>query len=186
MALRVGKAAKMIGVHPQTLREWDRKGILIAQRVGEQRFYTVAQINEFIKAQPITRRRVIYCRVSSAKQRGDLGRQAEFMKSLFPDYDVIEEVASGVNFHRQEFNKILKSICAGEISHLAVSYKDRLARIGFEMIEFVCVLHGCQIQVAQNAETSPEEEMVEDLIAITTSFSAKIHGSRKYKIIEDT
>ena len=85
-----------------------------------------------------------------------------------------------VNFHRQGISKLLEWVCTGEISKIAISYKDRLARIGFEIFEQICKLHECEIIVVNNIDTSPEEELVEDLVAIITSFSARIHGLQKY------
>lgn len=35
--IRLGKAAKMLGVHEQTLRQWDKKGILKAIRFGQRK-----------------------------------------------------------------------------------------------------------------------------------------------------
>jgi len=34
--LKLADAAKLLNVHPQTLRAWDRKGILKAVRFGER------------------------------------------------------------------------------------------------------------------------------------------------------
>ena len=34
--VKISKAAKLLNVHPQTLRAWDRKGILKAVRFGER------------------------------------------------------------------------------------------------------------------------------------------------------
>jgi predicted site-specific integrase-resolvase len=182
MALRISEAARMIGVHPQTLREWDARDILKPQRLGTQRYYTLEQIQNFMRDDRniIQKTKVIYCRVSSAKQREDLERQINYMRTLFPGYEVVSEIASGVNFNRDGLNNLIRRICLGEVDCVAVSYKDRLARIGFELIEKICEIHNCRVVVANNIETSPEEDMVEDLIAITTSFSARIHGLRKY------
>lgn len=35
--LKMSEAAKMLNVHPQTLRQWDRKGILKAVRFGQRK-----------------------------------------------------------------------------------------------------------------------------------------------------
>jgi len=35
--LKISEAAKLLNVHPNTLRKWDRKGIFIAVRFGERR-----------------------------------------------------------------------------------------------------------------------------------------------------
>jgi putative resolvase len=41
--------------------------------------------------------------------------------------------------------------------------------------------HGTKVIVMNNEKLSPEKEMVENLIAITTIFSARFHGLRSYK-----
>jgi predicted site-specific integrase-resolvase len=102
------------------------------------------------------------------------------MQRLFPGREVISDIASGVNFERPGLLKLIERINNDEIESIAISYKDRLARIGFDIIEYICRLHGCAIVIVNEINTSPESELVEDLIAITTSFSARIHGLRKY------
>jgi putative resolvase len=72
-------------------------------------------------------------------------------------------------------------ITGENIETIALSYKDRLCRIGFGIFEELAKIFRCEIVVINNIETSPEQELVEDLIAITTSFSARMHGLRKYK-----
>lgn len=46
--LRIGKAAKILGVSVQTLRNWEKSGKLRAGRSkGKQRFYTLQDLNNF-------------------------------------------------------------------------------------------------------------------------------------------
>ena len=182
MTIRISEAAAMLKVHPQTLRRWDDEGILKPQKIGNQRRYTLEQINSISKnrIQNINKSNIIYCRVSSAKQSEDLQCQIQFMQRLFPGREVISDIASGVNFERPGLLKLIERINNDEIESIAISYKDRLARIGFDIIEYICRLHGCAIVIVNEINTSPESELVEDLIAITTSFSARIHGLRKY------
>ena len=49
--LKLKEAAEILSVHPNTLRLWDRKGILIAIRIGEKktRRYRLEDIKQFIK-----------------------------------------------------------------------------------------------------------------------------------------
>ena len=46
----------------------------------------------------IRKKRYIYCRVSSNKQKDDLIRQREFIQRMYPQHDIIEDVGSGINF----------------------------------------------------------------------------------------
>jgi excisionase family DNA binding protein len=48
--LTLREAAQILKVHPNTLRSWDKKGLLIAVRIGEKkaRRYRKEDIEEFI------------------------------------------------------------------------------------------------------------------------------------------
>jgi excisionase family DNA binding protein len=183
--LRVGQAAVKLGVHPQTLRRWENEGKLTPVKTpGGQRRYTEKEVNDLLiankAAAPDTREEIIYCRVSSRKQENDLRRQEKFMRKLFPTFRVISDISSGVNFRRPGLQTILELIRNSNLKTIAISYKDRLCRIGFSLFEQLSEMFGFEIIVVNNIETSPEQELIEDLLAITTSFSARIHGLRKY------
>lgn len=49
--LKLKEAAEILSVHPNTLRLWDRKGILVAVRIGEKKIrrYSLEDIKKFIK-----------------------------------------------------------------------------------------------------------------------------------------
>jgi len=49
--LKISEAAKLLNVHPNTLRKWDRKGILRAVRFGDRkdRRYKKEDILKFIE-----------------------------------------------------------------------------------------------------------------------------------------
>ena len=61
-------------------------------------------------------------------------------------------------------------------------YKDRLARFGFELIEYIInETSNGRIVVINNSESNPDEELTKDLVSIINVFSAKLNGMRKYK-----
>lgn len=49
--LKLSEAAELLNVHPNTLRKWDKKGILKAVRFGERkdRRYKRNEVEEIIK-----------------------------------------------------------------------------------------------------------------------------------------
>ena len=53
-------------------------------------------------------------------------------------------------------------------------------RFGYDWFELFCERHGTQITVMTGEPFSPEEELVRDLIAIVTVFSARLHGLRAH------
>lgn len=179
--MKTGDVAKQLGVHPQTLRKWEAKGVITPIRTPfGQRRYREEDIRK-LQQNFDPRREIIYCRVSSKKQSGDLERQISFMQNLFPTFEVISDIGSGVNFKRPGCKTLLEQLCRDNVKAIAVSYKDRLCRVGFEIFEQLAEMFKCRIIVVNNVETSPEAELVKDLIEITTSFSARIHGLRRYK-----
>ena len=76
---------------------------------------------------------------------------------------------------------------------MVVAYKDRLTRFGFEYLEGFFKAYGVKVIVAfQEEPRNYMQELVEDLVAIITSYAAQIYGrrSKKYKkvvkAVEDT
>jgi len=69
----------------------------------------------------------------------------------------------------------------GEISKLLIAHKDRLVRFGFDYFEHLAITNGCEIVIVNQDSLSPQQEMVEDLMAIIHTFSCRLYGLRKYK-----
>ena len=57
------------------------------------------------------------------------------MKNIYPEYKIIEDIGSGINFNRKGIRKIIDLAINGKINKLVVAYKDRLTRFGYELIE---------------------------------------------------
>lgn len=93
----------------------------------------------------------------------------------------IQEVGGGMNFKRKKFLSLMSRISAGEIKSLLVAHKDRLCRFGFDFFEYMATENGCEIKVVNQESLSPQQEMVEDLMAIIHTFSCRLYGLRKYK-----
>jgi len=70
-----------------------------------------------------------------------------------------------------------------KISEINITYKDRLTRFGFNYLETYFKFYGVPIIIMNNDEEnkSPQDELVEDLISIITSFSGKLYGLRSSK-----
>ncbi len=180
--IAIGEAAHITGVHAQTLRKWEREGKIIAHKTpGGQRRYDISEINRFIKTPNKNRRSYIYCRVSSRKQTEDLQRQIEYMQQLYPGYEVVSDISSGMHYNRPGIEQVLELIIGGSVERIAVSYKDRLGRFGFDLFEKIAKCFGTEIIIVNTVNKEPSEEISEDIIAIITSFAAKIHGKRKYR-----
>lgn len=94
----------------------------------------------------------IYGRVSNTKQKDDLIRQMQVLRShVAANGHVVEyefsDIASGMNEDRKDFNKMLELCCNGTISTVFITYKDRLTRFGYGYLEKFLELHDCKIVV---------------------------------------
>ena len=70
----------------------------------------------------------------------------------------------------------------GNVGKVVVSYRDRLCRIAFDLLEFICDQHQTELLVHnQDKEGSDEKELLEDLMAITHVFSSRLYGKRSNK-----
>lgn len=130
---------------------------------------------------------MIYSRVSSNKQKDDLKHQTEFLYNYsaskgYTIANVYSDIGSGLNYKRQNWNKLIDDCCDGKISKIIVSYKDRFVRFGYDWFEyFLKSRYNVEIEVVENKLTTPEEEVIQDLIAIIHVFSSRIYGLRKYE-----
>ena len=172
------KAAAMLGLHPQTLRRYANEGKIPHYRNSAgQRLYDVDAYLRGASRANI----VCYCRVSSAQQRGDLGRQVAQMRELYPDAEIVTDVAGGLNWQRKGLLSILERLHRGDKLDVVVAHRDRLARFGFELIEWLVVQNGGAVLVLNQSDASPESELTEDLLAILHTFSCRMHGLRRYR-----
>ena len=179
--LSTSQAAEAIGVSTKTIRRWDKSNKLQSIRLasGHRRF-AIQQINEFATKQSNEFKHIIYCRVSSRKQKHDLQRQIAYMQSKYPEHEIISEIASGIHYDRQGIRQILEYIKNKQLKSLIVAHKDRLTRFSFDIWQHLAEIYGFKLVVENNENESPETEIVKDIIAIVTSFAARIHGLRKY------
>ena len=182
--------AERLGVTVLTLQRWDNNGILKAHRTPtNRRYYTEEQYLEYI-GQPISnsnnRKNIAYARVSTYGQKDDLKNQINFIrqyvnaKGIILD-ETITDIGSGLNYNRKKWNKLLEDVMQDKIDTIFITYKDRFIRFGYDWFERLCKMHNTEIVVLNNIETSPTQEMIDDMISIVHVFSYRLYGLRKYK-----
>ncbi|VUT25838.1 MAG: hypothetical protein MOIL_01254 [Candidatus Methanolliviera sp. GoM_oil] len=185
----------MLGVTVKTVNVWSINGkIKYSRTLGRDRRYPESEINRILGKTVPKNKCVIYARVSSTKQKnnGNLERQKERLVNYAINHkyeiiDVLTETASGINEGRKKFHKLLDIIEERKADVVLIEFKDRLTRFGFEYIERFINHFGARIEIVEQKKVkSVQDELVEDLTAIITSFSSKIYGtkSQKFKRIE--
>jgi predicted site-specific integrase-resolvase len=184
---RIHEFSNLINRTPQTLRNWEKRGILIPHHKGPNgyRYYSEEQLNEVIGVNRKARIVIGYCRVSSAKQKNDLERQIENVKTYLTaqgnPFEIVSDIGSGINYSKKGLQELIRRIEHNEVSKVVVLYKDRLLRFGVELLEYIASLHGTEIEIIDNTEKTEEQELVEDLIQIVTVFSCRLQEKRANK-----
>tara|TARA_B100001964_G_C14109403_1_gene543042 strand:- start:405 stop:977 length:573 start_codon:yes stop_codon:yes gene_type:complete len=176
------KASKILGVCTRTLKNWEEKGKIEVYRTptGHRRYKVQTdKVSQKKKKQKPTK--YIYARVSSKKQQKHLQNQIDALKQKYPKHTVISDIGSGLNYKRKGFKRILDQLYERDIQEIVVASKDRLVRFGYEFFEHTFEKFGARIICENSKGQDPDRELAEDILAITTVFSARIHGSRKYK-----
>lgn len=189
MKVAIKKAAEELGVTIETIRRWEKQGKIKSERTpgGHRRFdlYSLRGIKKTEKASS-KQISVAYARVSSRDQKEDLIRQTALLEAYCLaqkwEYELIEDIGSGLNYNKRGLKKLLKKICCGEVERLILTHEDRLLRFGSEIVFEICEYFEVEVILLHPKETkSFEEELARDVVEIITVFSAKLYGSRSHK-----
>jgi len=190
------EACTALGVHQQTLYQWDKKGLIETIRTpGNKRLYNVEKFlkqkecvgdNECLNDLDNIKEKINICyvRVSSIGQKDDLDRQKNVMKKQYPNHIMIEDIGSGLNLNKRGIRKIINLAIEGKVNELVVLYKDRLTRFGYELIEDLIKKYsnGKIIIVNKKENILPEEELAFDVLQLMNVYVAKMNGLRRNKI----
>jgi excisionase family DNA binding protein len=185
------KVCAALNVSIQTLRLWDESGKLSAIRTpGGHRRYRESDIYKFIgitkSPEEIEESVALYSRVSSREQKtkGDLDRQntrlTEYAaKKKYKVNYVFMEVGSGMNDSRAKLQQLMKLAREKKITKVVIEHKDRLIRFNFNILKVFFESHNVEVEYVEEVlPKSYEAELIEDMLSLMASFSAKIYGKR--------
>lgn len=194
--LRVGQAAKFLGISPSTVRLWCQRGKLgyHVSITGEKIFYP-SELEDFrremLGLEPDAGKTFFYVRSSN----GDdvpVSTQLDKLKTAYGEPDeVFHDKASGVNEKRKGLKTLLKTVKSEEGKvRVYVTNKDRLTKFGFSYLEELLTAYGAEVTVLDSPETrEPHAVLMEDFMTLLASFSGKFYRLRGWeqqrKLIDD-
>ncbi len=182
--VRVGVAARYLGLHPMTVRRWIDAGKIHAVQIGREARIPMTEIERLLGEQP-SGTVVLYGRVSGDGQKQELARQIEVLQQWAAEKRpgrevvVIRDIGSGLNARRKGLQRVIQQAQERRIVEVVVTYRDRLSRFGVEYLEALFLTCSVRLTVLNAAaESGPEQELVADLLALVASFAGRLYGRR--------
>lgn len=189
--ISIGEASLMLGLSTRQLLRLDMPGKIPSLKTeGGHRRYRLSDIKARMGLSEDTSTEklpvAVYCRVSShdQKQKGDLDRQKarlleHCVRKKYPIEQVFDEVGSGMNDSRSKLHQLMRLVFEKKISRVIIEHKDRLSRFNFNIFKVFFESYGVTIEcVEDKLPKSFEDELVDDMLTLMASFSAKIYGKR--------
>ena len=170
--------ARKVGVTYKTAWLWYKAGKLNGYKTPSGTIIVTELDEKSNSLQKVT----IYARVSSNEMKENLERQADRLVEYciakgWQVSQVIKEIDSGLNDGRPKLEKVLAD---SSVTIIVIEHRDRLTRFGYHYIEILLGAQGRRIEVVNLADNS-KDELMEDLVSIVYSFSARMYGQHRAK-----
>src|SRR6266516_7850406 len=184
--LRIGAAAHELGLHPITVRRWIKAGRICVVQMGREVRVPRSEIERMV-GKLDGRLLVLYGRVSGHGQTRDLETQLErlqmWAKSERRGQEtlVLSDIGSGLKAGRRHLQHLLKLVCEDKVGEIAITYEDRLTRLGQEYLQTLFACFDVTLTVLEpGEEKTPEQELTHDLLALIALFSGRLSGMRSH------
>jgi excisionase family DNA binding protein len=183
--LRMSKAAKRLGIHPMTLRQWALDGKIPFTWVGRERRFSSVVVESMKRggdsATSRPRREVLYVRVSgSSGQESSLEAQEEELRATSTGeiIKVVRDRGSGLRENRPGLNRLLAMVSDGTVTVVRVTHEDRLARFGVGWLKRLFAVYGVTVEVLHPKKLGGRDELLEDFVSLVTTFAGRLYGMR--------
>jgi predicted site-specific integrase-resolvase len=192
--MKAKEVLRVLRISRQTLYNYKKSGKIKAYQTYNSLFnYDKDDVFNLLNSN-IERKNVIYCRVSTKNQRKDLQNQKEIIEGFCNKngiliHNVYLDIASGLNFDRDNFQALLNEVINYKIDRIFITYRDRLSRISFNMFKQLFSTFGTEIIILNDIDNEKliEKEIFQEIIDLIHCFTMKIYSQRrkeKLKLIE--
>lgn len=131
---------------------------------------------------------VLYARVSGHDQKEDLQRQVQQLEQWAllartgQKTMTLTDIGSGLDTERKNLQRLLTLVQDYQVAEVVVTFSDRLTRFGLSYLRSLFSGYGVTLTVLHpDEEKTPEQELVEDLLALIASFAGRMSGLRSRK-----
>lgn len=181
--MKAKEVLNLLNISRVTLHKYVKLGKIKVKKLNNGYYdYDINSVYSLLSVD--VRINVIYARVSTHKQKNDLNSQIlsiqNFCYSNNITFDkVFSDIASGISLDRPSLKNLLDDIFNFKIKNVYISYKDRLTRLSFSMLEFIFNKFGTKIIIINDSSNEDtDNEIFNDLITLIHSLSTKIYSKR--------
>lgn len=181
----MSKAAKRLGIHPMTLRQWAVDGKIPFTWVGRERRFSSVDVENMKRgsdsASSRARLELLYVRVSgSSGQESSLEAQEAELRATATGkvVKVVRDRGSGLKENRLGLNRVLTMVSDGSVTVVRVTHEDRLARFGVGWLKRLFAVYGVTVEVLHPKKLGGRDELLEDFVSLVTTFAGRLYGMR--------
>jgi putative resolvase len=191
--LRSGEVAKRLGLHPLTVRRWVKEGKIAAIPIGREARIPITEVERLLGEQRAGLV-VLYGRVSGHDHKEELQQQVQQLEQWAllartgQKTMILTDIGSGLNTERKNLHRLLALVQDYQVAEVVVTFSDRLTRFGLAYLQALFSGYGVTLTVLHpDEDTTPEEELTQDFLAIIASFAGRLYGlrSRRQKALLD-
>lgn len=161
MFVPTSKACEILGVHPNTLRKWADSGKIKSIRVNGKRQYDCSQV---LGACMTAQRNYCYCRVADESQMDDLKEMSSKLQREHPDFVMITEIGSGMDFNRDKLRVLLSDCMDRKVCSIAVISKEHLSEVGFDLLQWLFDKFSVTLITHPELESNKNREALTNLL----------------------
>ncbi len=175
---------KLCNISAGSLRLWGDQGqIRIIRTPGGKRLYHKTDVFNILGLPlPIpVQKGIIYTRRSPTEDKTIMEHQIVTLREQYPQYELITDSGSGINYNRPGLKKLLQQVSTGTISEVVVTHRHQLCRYGIELIEYIFQLHNTKLVVLGEESPIEREEFVDDIFEMCQYFMSKYNNKRGNK-----
>lgn len=178
--IRIGEAADMLGITPQTLRRYEENGTIVAKRsLAGQRLFDRNDVEALMGASG-DEVLAFYVRESNGNKTAMENQEKILQNAYREPVKVYKDGASGLNEERKGLHALLEDAKLSKFNTLCIVAEDRLSRFGFSYLEKLFKEYNVTIKVLdrEGKIKTPEEELLQDFMSLLASFSGKYYRLR--------
>ena len=188
--MKAKEVIKRLGISRVTLCTYVKKGYITVTKLPNGYYDYNKESVDKLAGKPNKRYNLIYCRVSTNKQKKDLETQIAYVQEFCNKNNIFiktvyQDINSGVDLERPQFSSLLDEVLNNNVDNVYISYRDRISRLSFATLEAIFKKMGTNIMVVSDilnkTTKTDDEEFFEDLLSLMHHFSTKLYSHRRGK-----